>query len=71
MLFHASISLLALILPVIHAQAPTQLTQDQIDEYTPYTYFAAAAFCSKTKLENWNCGGTVTASERNLLPVTT
>jgi len=36
--------------------APTPLSQDQIDAYTPYTYLAGAAYCEPTLTLNWTCG---------------
>lgn len=58
MLLYATISVLSLIVPAIHAQTPTTLSQSQINAYKPYTYFAAAAFCDRQQLLNWACGST-------------
>ena len=36
----------------------TPLTTSQIDAFTPYTYFASAAYCGLSEIQNWTCGGT-------------
>jgi hypothetical protein len=57
MLVYATISVLNLVISASYAQAPSPLTQAQIDAYNPYTYFAAAAFCKEDALDEWKCGG--------------
>ena len=44
-------SALGLILP----RAATALSQAQIDAFTPYTFLAAAAYCSPASTLNWSC----------------
>jgi hypothetical protein len=46
----------ALIVPIIHAQAPNPLTQATINTYTRYTNFAAAIFCNADVVNDWTCG---------------
>ena len=45
----------ALVLP--RQDAVTPLSTAQIDAFTPYTHFAAAAYCSPNTTINWSCGG--------------
>lgn len=34
----------------------TPLTQNEVDAFTPYSYFAAAAYCNAEQIMDWNCG---------------
>jgi len=46
----------------VHALVARQniapLFTSQIDAFTPYSYYAAAAYCRPAKSINWDCGGT-------------
>jgi hypothetical protein len=55
MLF-ATIFVGALVFPIIHAQAPTPLSQAMINTYTRYTHYAAAIFCKADVVKDWTCG---------------
>ena len=46
----------ALLFPTIYAQAPTRLSQAEIDTYDRYTHYAAAIFCRADVLKDWTCG---------------
>ncbi|KAL4061893.1 Alpha/Beta hydrolase protein [Scleroderma yunnanense] len=37
-------------------QSITPLSTSQINSFTPYTYFASAAYCTATQTLAWNCG---------------
>ena len=41
----------------VKRQAITQLSSSQISSYTPFSYFASAAYCKPSTTINWNCGG--------------
>ncbi|KAI6149906.1 Alpha/Beta hydrolase protein [Pisolithus tinctorius] len=43
-------------------QGITPLTTSQIDYFTPYTYYASAAFCDPAKVLAWNCGANCQAN---------
>jgi len=40
----------------IKRQAITPLSSSQISSYTPFTYFASAAYCSPSATIDWSCG---------------
>ena len=42
--------------PTIYAQAPTPLSQAEIDTYDRYTNYAAAIFCRAEFVKDWTCG---------------
>ena len=42
---------------LIERQDFSNLTIAQIDVFTPYTWFAAAAFCQPSETLTWSCGG--------------
>ncbi|KAL4061895.1 Alpha/Beta hydrolase protein [Scleroderma yunnanense] len=46
----------------------TPLSTSQIDSFTPYTYYAGAAFCPPEKTLAWNCGASCQANP-NFKPV--
>lgn len=33
------------------------LSQSQIEEFKPYSFYAAAAYCDPSKTLTWSCGG--------------
>lgn len=37
-------------------QSITPLTTSQIDQFTPYTYYASAGYCTNTQTLAWDCG---------------
>lgn len=37
-------------------QSITALTTTQIDQFTPYTYYASAGYCTNTQTLAWDCG---------------
>ncbi|KAG2068439.1 alpha/beta-hydrolase [Suillus decipiens] len=37
-------------------QSITALTTSQIDQFTPYTYYASAGYCTNTQTLAWDCG---------------
>lgn len=37
-------------------QGITPLTTSQIDQFTPYTYYASAGYCTNTQTLAWDCG---------------
>ncbi|KAH0836869.1 Alpha/Beta hydrolase protein [Lanmaoa asiatica] len=41
---------------LVSRQSITTLTTSQIDAFTPYTYFAAAAYCAPSTTLSWTCG---------------
>jgi len=41
---------------VVSRQSITTLTETQIDVFTPYTYYAAAAYCTSIQEQGWTCG---------------
>ncbi|KAF9224206.1 alpha/beta-hydrolase [Gyrodon lividus] len=41
---------------LVTRRSTTALTRSQIDSYTPYTYYASAAFCTPAQTLAWNCG---------------
>lgn len=43
-------------------QGISPLTTSQIDYFTPYTYYASAAFCDPAKVLAWNCGANCQAN---------
>ncbi|KAG6810270.1 hypothetical protein H0H92_012622 [Tricholoma furcatifolium] len=48
--------------PLFRRQSITTLTTSQIDAYTPYTYFASAAYCAPSATLAWNCGANCNAN---------
>ena len=38
-------------------QSVTALMTSQIDTFSPYTYFASAAYCTPSTTLSWSCGG--------------
>ncbi|KAG6810178.1 hypothetical protein H0H92_012969 [Tricholoma furcatifolium] len=48
--------------PLSRRQSITALTTSQIDAYTPYTYFASAAYCAPSATLAWNCGANCDAN---------
>jgi len=49
--------------PVQVRQAPiTTLSTDQIDAFTPYTFFAKTAYCSPSTTMSWTCGASCNAN---------
>ncbi|KIJ29741.1 hypothetical protein M422DRAFT_106479, partial [Sphaerobolus stellatus SS14] len=42
----------------------TTLTSTTINAFTPYTYYAATAYCTPTVSINWSCGAKCTANSR-------
>ena len=38
-------------------QSITALTTSQIDTFSPFTYFASAAYCTPSTTLSWSCGG--------------
>ncbi|KAI6113355.1 Alpha/Beta hydrolase protein [Pisolithus thermaeus] len=49
-------------------QSITGITTSQIDSYTPYTYFASAAYCTAAQTLAWDCG-TNCEGNSDFLPV--
>ncbi len=43
----------------------TTLGQAQIEEFKPYTFYAAAAYCNPSKTLTWSCGGSYHGSSSN------
>lgn len=39
-----------------NAQAVTPITAAQIEAFTPFAFFAAAAYCDPRLTTNWQCG---------------
>ena len=37
----------------------TALSTSQINAFTPYTYYASAAYCAASTTASWSCGGTL------------
>lgn len=37
-------------------QSITALATSQIDQFTPYTYYASAGYCTNTQTLAWDCG---------------
>nr|GAT53480.1 predicted protein [Mycena chlorophos] len=52
----ASASLVAAAPSLVARQAITPLTTAEIDVFTPYTYYAAAGYCTPATTLAWNCG---------------
>ncbi|KAI6126017.1 Alpha/Beta hydrolase protein, partial [Pisolithus croceorrhizus] len=50
-------------------QSITGLTTSQIDSYTPYTYYASAAYCTAAQTLAWNCGSIQRGANSDFLPV--
>jgi hypothetical protein len=48
--------LLAVAIPYSGRQSITSLSQSQIDFFTPYSYYASAAYCNPSTTLNWSCG---------------
>ncbi|KAH9958857.1 lipase [Russula dissimulans] len=42
---------------IIKRQSTTTLPQEQVDSFTPYTFYAAAAYCSPSQTLSWSCLG--------------
>jgi len=42
------------------ATTVTTLSQNQINEFAPFTHFASAAYCHPSITRNWACGGAFT-----------
>ncbi|KAG2143797.1 Alpha/Beta hydrolase protein [Suillus bovinus] len=42
--------------PISTRQSITPLTTSQIDQFTPYTYYASAGYCTNTQTLAWDCG---------------
>ena len=40
----------------------TVMTDDQVSVFTPYTYYAAAGYCSPSLTETWSCGSDCNAT---------
>lgn len=43
-------------IPIRQSDDVIPLTKDQVNAFTPYSYFAAAAYCSGDHIMNWSCG---------------
>src|ERR1700761_3098061 len=64
-----SVSLLTGAAPnVAKRQAITALSSTQITAFTPYSFFAAAGYCSPSTTINWSCG-TDCASNPGFVPI--
>ena len=48
-------------------QSITPLSFSQISSFTPYTYFASAAYCNASTTINWSCGCTPLVSFAGLI----
>ncbi|KAH9479043.1 Lipase [Psilocybe cubensis] len=48
--------------------AITPLTKAQIAEFKPFTYFAAAGYCTPAQTAKWNCGATCKAN-KDFIPI--
>ncbi len=48
---------LAYAVAVTKRQDITTLTQARIEEFKPYSFYAAAAYCDPSKTLTWSCGG--------------
>lgn len=42
---------------LVSSQTITALATSQIDAFSPYTYFAKAAYCTPSTTISWSCGG--------------
>lgn len=42
--------------PLTPRQSITTLSSTQVDDFTPYTFFASAAYCEPDTTINWSCG---------------
>ncbi len=41
----------------VKREAITTLTSAQVSAFTPFTYFASAAYCNPSTTISWTCGG--------------
>ena len=42
---------------VTERQAITALSSAQVESFTPYSFYAAAAYCPPSQTQSWSCGG--------------
>ncbi|KAG9126436.1 hypothetical protein FRC07_003464 [Ceratobasidium sp. 392] len=71
------VSLLALIPSVLSTPAPAKrnatfapvapLSEAQVDSFVPYSWFAAAAYCSQASQATWTCGSCQTPLVKDLI----